>query len=174
MRHLHAEPFLARLLGALALFVIALAGPHAAHAQVNMETPVYFEGTKSYYTLVKVGAKKELGSPTRIWAEMNGIALGLTHKGARGRLAKVDSKELHAFLRKHFAAQQRSKAWIGLRYYCNYHVSMWNDGTRLTGTDFQIWSRHWAAGTYAQCTGDENLGAEGVRPRASISSENHD
>jgi hypothetical protein len=90
---------------------------------------------------------------------MNGIALGLTHKGARGRLAKVDSKELHAFLRERLSPQQRSKAWIGLRYYCNYHVSMWNDGTRLNRTDFQIWSPHWAAGTYAQC-----VGADGFYP----------
>ena len=143
-----------KFVAGLVAAVVILAGTvNPSSAQVAMDDPVYNEATKSYFTLVKVGPIEKLGSPSRSWDEMNGIAMGMNYKGVRGRLAKVDSKQVHDLLREHFASKIKTRAWIGLRYFCNYSALMWNDGTRLNRSDFQIWSPTWNQGTDVQCGG---------------------
>lgn len=146
------RPHWARILVLGATLVAALCAPvGAARAQVNMETPVYNEETKSYFALVAVGQPKDIASPTHNWSMMNRVAMSLSYKGVGGRMAKVPSKSVNDFLARHFSPQIR--AWIGLRYFCNYNISLWNDGTTLRKEDYQNWSPRWNATAGVNCAG---------------------
>ncbi len=53
------------------------------------------------------------------WRVSSGLAAKRGFKGRQGRLAIVDSQEVHEFLRDTFRPDRSS--WIGLRYFCGYN-----------------------------------------------------
>jgi hypothetical protein len=63
------------------------------------------------------------------------------YKGRRGRLAVVDSPELHAFLQNTF--RPSDIVWIGLRYWCEYNRGIWSSGKIYKLTGYSNWASPW-------------------------------
>jgi len=108
-------------------------------AQTNFtplyDTPVYFAPAKKYFALIDVRYKGPL------WYQAEQNAESRVFKGVHGRLAVVDSLEVHEFLLMTFHSEFES--WIGLRYWCDRHKLEWSDGRFLEPGSFQAWDSAW-------------------------------
>ena len=108
--------------------------------------PVLDAENDTYYQLISV--KKHW--PNRYvrdsvnWGQANGLAFGMTFQGRKGRLAIVESLQVHEFLRDTFRIDR--EAWIGLRYWCNYKKFTWVNGDTHKLSNFQIWGSPWNVG----------------------------
>jgi len=144
-------------LGGLAVCALALLagdGAVANHLKGRHSTvgagpvynkPVYNPETKSYFELYTpeletvLNHKNIYGISWRVAAK---IATLRKYKGVAGRLAVVKTKSLSDFLRRTFAPDQ--PVWIGLRYYCQYHIFQWVTGEFMEpNKDYNIWGSVW-------------------------------
>ena len=115
--------------------------------------PVYNPATKSYFQLFNDNAGANKGGR---WDRAMKRAARKSYKGVRGRLAVVDSAEVHSFLQTEFALPlQKIKEgiWIGLRYWCSVRRLQWVSGDMHPPTAFKRWDRNWARNSRANCQG---------------------
>ena len=101
---------------ALTLAALGLWAATAA-AEPLYNTPTYFEPSDTYFELVNIETiygHYDLGAKN--WRVSSGLSAKRGFKGRQGRLAIVDSQEVHEFLRDTFRPDPSS--WIGLRYFC--------------------------------------------------------
>lgn len=110
--------------------------------------PIYNEKTKSYFELynptVKTPGANKAGYDPRyqfFWDKAQRVAAGKIYKGVRGRLAVVNSPQIHSFLQKHFKLGE--PAWIGLRYWCSFNKLQWVTGEIHPLSAFHRWGRVW-------------------------------
>ena len=78
------------------------------------DTPIYDPGSKSYFALI--WARRENIYRAFTWAMADKQAATREYKGVHGRLAIVDTVEVHEFLERTFHTP--CETWIGLRYWC--------------------------------------------------------
>lgn len=110
----------------------------AAADGVLYDTPIYDPDSKRYFALVWAHRADDHGTN---WATAYAAAKERQYKGALGRLAVVDSIEVHDFLLKTF--HPPCEAWIGLRYWCTARSLEWANGVMVKPGSFQAWDREW-------------------------------
>ncbi len=102
-----------------------------------LDTPVYNEQTKSYFSLkrfhVTYGGKN--------WSAANKAARRSYYKGVSGRLAVVKSREVEDFLIKTF--RPPSPSWIGLRFFCKFRKLVWLTGETHPLIAYSNWHAKW-------------------------------
>ena len=149
-RYLH----FAVLLFQVVLPAAVLAQPYVdepAGQQVGI--PVYDPDSKRYFALMHWDGHYG----TNVWEKTAEAASSQVYKDVRGRLAIVDSLEVHEFLLKTFRPGRYQFIWIGLRYLCNAKKLEWSNGKLWQPGSFQIWDANWKQDIYA-CSnpGDPN------------------
>jgi len=109
--------------------------PEAPPGQL-INTPVYDPVSKRYFALMHVDSKIEWDSQ---YDKVDQHARTLSYKGVRGRLAIVDSAEVHEFLLRTFKPNHYQPIWIGLKYLCKAKQLEWSDGRLWKPGSFQDW-----------------------------------
>jgi len=107
--------------------------------------PVHNPETGSYYQLVRDQTGPS-GANGLHWDQAAAKAARLTYKGRHGRLAVVDSAELHQWLLQQWdfgALGYGGDTWIGLRYWCSFRRLTWVTGDEHPFNDFAIWDTPW-------------------------------
>ena len=133
------------LLMIAALLVAPLSADAATYGKI-----VYHPASKRSFELVKVSrAESKSYIPEFNWQEADAAARVRVHKGAKGRLAVVDSPEIHSFLLENF--QPDNYTFIGLRYFCKLRKLMWSSGKSLDRGQFQAWHANWDQSDGAGC-----------------------
>jgi len=107
--------------------------------------PVYNPQAKRYFAFMR--AVTEPQSMT-MWDSVEKQAEGQFFKGVRGRLAIVDSIEVHDFLLRNFHPNQYQFVWIGLRYFCKTKKLEWSDGRVMQPGSFRMWDKPWYRDAY--------------------------
>jgi hypothetical protein len=110
--------------------------------QPLIDKPVYDPVSKRYFELVRLGGFDGTWLLTEKFAEDQFL------KGVHGRLAIVDSIEIHEFLLHTFRPNHSQWAWIGLRYLCRQQQLQWSDGSLWKGGSFQAWDTDWKQDIY--------------------------
>jgi hypothetical protein len=119
-------------------------------APINAEPlynlPVYNPGSKSYFELYSPDATDPKKRPVPLsggidWIRAAKMAQKKSMKGVRGRLATVNTSQIHEFLPKTF--DSAGPVWIGLRYWCRYRKLQWITGSIHPRGGFQKWGRIW-------------------------------
>ncbi len=152
----------------LVLFLVALGpmgfalGNAASAQQARQENyqglndppigPFFFEGSQSYFELRFDNTGGHWGDK---WWKADQLAKRLKYKGIPGRLAIVDSREKHDFLREKFYVKRST--WIGLRLWCSAMKSMWVDGSVMKPTSFKIWDRKWNRDPGIDCMSQQEM-----------------
>ena len=114
--------------------------------------PVYDPDAKRYFALMHT----EPGPPyVTMWPAVSQQAQRQTYKGVHGRLAIVDSAEIHSFLLRTFRPNHYQFVWIGLRYLCRAKKLEWSDGRMLQPGSFQAWDKEWNQDVYT-CSDKNN------------------
>lgn len=123
---------------ALLLF-LGTTGP--GQAVETMSEPVYNPASKSYFQLVHDRSRSYR------WDRAQKEAAKKVFKGARGRLAVIDSLETHQFVLRNFDIRsERTNVWIGLRYWCPVQMLQWEGNRLFSPTDpekFRAWHTPW-------------------------------
>jgi hypothetical protein len=137
----------------VARFVLGLAilgcccGTSASAASLLWNTPVYNPESKSYFELFTPSKQLTeiehgLGVYGLSWGVAKGLAEKQTFKGVRGRLAVVDTRQIHEFLKEKF--HPTIAVWIGLRYWCKFKKLQWVTGKVFDRQkDFAAWGGMW-------------------------------
>ena len=87
------------------------------------------------------------------WEWVDKMAKHLVFHGVHGRLAIVDTLEVHEFLLRTFHPKYTDgPAWFGLHYLCNERQLQWSDGHFWKPGDFQAWDAQWNQDIYF-CSG---------------------
>lgn len=107
---------------------------------VLYETPVYDPVTKRYFALNWARSTKDAYRATS-WANASAAAKSRQYKGVHGRLAIVDTPEVHSFLLQTF--HPPCEAWIGLRYWCGARALEWSSGQAWQPGAFNAWDKVW-------------------------------
>ena len=117
------------------LVAISLPAFGPAMAKTGTAPPVYNEATKSYFMLGRVpeGQTK--------WRKARAIARSMTFRGARGRLASVNSAATMKFIRDNF--EINNSVWIGGRVVCKGGKLLWENGKIQKRGDYSRWHRQW-------------------------------
>jgi len=129
----------------LSISFALIASPLRAEPLYNK--PVYNPETKSYFELYApdpVGLLKGDQVQSIKWTVAAKMARARTHKGVRGRLAVVKTRQVHEFLRDTF--QPNAAAWIGLRYWCKFKKLQWVTGEIYPTTAYAAWGQIWNEG----------------------------
>jgi len=127
----------------LTLFLLAAFG-RSAHAQAPYyNIPVYDAEAKRYFMLVDARLPGSVYPRNEglTWEGADEEARARLYKGVHGRLAIVDSIEVHEFLLRTFHADV--PAWIGLRYLCRTHRLLKADGSFMNASSFKAWDPVW-------------------------------
>lgn len=131
------------------LLVVLISMTYAAHAQQppdqRIGLPVYDPVSKRYFALMRA----DPANWGTMWGAVARQAERQTYKGVRGRLAIVDSVDVHEFLLRTFHPNQYQYVWIGLRYLCGPKKLEWSDGRMLQPGSFQAWDPNWKQDIYA-------------------------
>ena len=136
-----------------AVLVLGLAGAASAEdadegnvfAHQKLGIPVYDPEAKRYFMFMK--SQNAVPSQT-MWDSVSKQASAQAYKGVRGRLAIVDTPEVHQFLWTTFKPNHYQYVWIGLRYLCRAKHLEWSDGTLWKPGMFQIWDAQWNQDVY--------------------------
>lgn len=111
--------------------------------------PVYNASSKSYFQLFADNENPGNWEAARARAAMK------SYKGVRGRLAVVDTAQLHDFVLRTFDLTKRNTSvWIGLRYWCQPHLLQWETGRAFSPSDpghFEIWHSKWSRSDESAC-----------------------
>jgi hypothetical protein len=128
---------------ALALFLVfgGLAKAQDTSDQ-KIGIPIYDPGSKRYFAFMASDPQNTT------WDRVYQQARGLYYKGVQGRLAIVDSFEVHDFLLTHWPLKYFEDAWIGLRYLCRARKLVWSDGKPFNPTEFAAWDKVWKQDIY--------------------------
>src|SRR6185437_1006304 len=118
---------------------------------VIYDKPIYDPDSKRYFALIWAHDPANNYLPTT-WGTAYNQALTREYKGVRGRLAIVDTLEVHSFLERTF--HPNVDAWIGLRYWCGGKMLQWADGKTWAKGGFQAWDANWKQDVYACNSGD--------------------
>ena len=137
------------------LLLIAIGRPAGSQSLSSTEpsekflgVPVYDPAAKRYFALMP-SAKGSDGK----WATEHADAEAHVYKGVRGRLAVVDTLEVHEFLLRHF--HMPGPTWIGLRYLCRARKLEWSNGTLFKPGSFEAWDKNWKQDVFA-CSDTNN------------------
>ena len=139
-----------RLTIAISLALVVLGDGSALMAASVWNTPVYNPDTKSYFELYTPADQTYIEEGGNIyglsWTVAKTMAQKLTYKGVRGRLAVVNTREIHNFLKEKF--HPTKPAWIGLRYWCKFKKLQWVTGEAFDRKkDFSAWGPMWDQNT---------------------------
>lgn len=135
--------FVVSLVMASAASVMGQTYPDAAPGQL-IGVPVYDPDSKHYFALMHVGTEPYPG----MWDKVANAAKRQSYKGVRGRLAVVDSFEIHEFLLRTFKPSRYQAIWIGMRYLCRAKKLEWSDGRIFQPGSFQAWDQNWKQDVY--------------------------
>lgn len=114
-------------------------------ANQKLGIPVYDPESKRYFAFMK----SENAVPAQtMWNSVAAQARRQVYKGVQGRLAIVDSLEVHNFLLRTFRPNQYQYVWIGMRYLCRAKKLEWSDGKLWQPGSFQIWDEKWNQDVY--------------------------
>jgi hypothetical protein len=131
----------------LACVVLGGSSGTAAAASLLWNTPVYNPESKSYFELFTPSKNlHDIESGVGIYGLSWGVAKGLAEKqvfkGVRGRLAVVNTRQIHDFLKEKF--HPTIAVWIGLRYWCKFRKLQWITGAAFDRQkDFSAWGDMW-------------------------------
>ena len=125
------------------VLLLGLLGPGESFGE-----PVYDPRSKSYFEL-----RNDLAGNGSSWIQAKRVAESLRYKGERGRLAVVDSPQVHQFLVENFDLKEET--WIGLRFWCKYRQLQWVNGKVHRRDAFNHWDSRWYR---YQGAADPNLG----------------
>jgi hypothetical protein len=128
--------------------------PLPVAAEPNL--PIYNPASKSYFEL------RDDNAPPGTWEKARGLAARLSYKGARGRLAVVDSEATHLFLRRNFTIKEET--WIGLRYWCAFRKLQWVTGKLHSREGFNIWANQWYRLEETMCGQGVTIGPRAYMP----------
>ena len=137
----YLRTFLSLLLGPALTLAVLLPGE-------GLGKPIYNPHSKSYFEL-----RNDLVGNEDTWLRAKSAAERLHYKGERGRLAVVDSLQVHQFLVENFDLTEET--WIGLRFWCKYKKLQWINGKVHRRDSFNHWDSRWYR--YEGST-DANLG----------------
>jgi hypothetical protein len=112
--------------------------------------PAYDPVSKRYFELVSLEAA---GDGT--WLKTEKFAEDQFFMGVHGRLAIVDSIEIHEFLLRTFRPNYSQWIWIGLRYLCRQRQLQWSDGSLWKVGSFEAWDTNWKQDIYF-CAGTDD------------------
>jgi hypothetical protein len=102
--------------------------------------PVYDPEAKRYFALMHIDTRPYGNQYPKVQIQ----AASQTFKGVKGRLAIVDTAEVHEFLLKTFRPNHYQAIWIGLRYLCRAKQLEWSDGRLWKPGSFAAWdARGW-------------------------------
>jgi len=140
------------ILAALIIVVLARAA-WAQEQDVPIEKydvkPVYDPVSKRYFAYMLSDPEN---TPWRNeWEWVDKFAKHLVFHGVHGRLAIIDSLEVHEFLLRNFHSAFKyinGPAWIGLHYLCDEKQLQWSDGRFWKPGDFQAWDIEWSHDQY--------------------------
>lgn len=123
---------------------------HGVHAEESplgeITVPVYDPISKRYFALMRADPKN-WGTK---WGAVAQQAQKQAYRGVKGRLAIVDSLDVHEFLLRNFHPNKyQFNIWIGLRYLCGPKKLQWSDGRMLQPGSFQAWDPNWKQDVYA-------------------------
>lgn len=135
----------------LTFLLVAMAplkGYSNALQYTKLKGPIYFEEGDNYFELIQIkagysirGAKiAEIG-----WERSQKLALRLSHKGRRGRLAIIPDAQTTNFLKNSFKLP--GNTWIGLRFWCRYRKLMWSNGKIHPLSGYKNWTNPWSSDT---------------------------
>jgi hypothetical protein len=135
----------------IALIVAALLiSADDSRAEAQYGKIIYHAPSKRHFELVKVTrAESKAYIPEFNWKEADAAARRRTYKGNTGRLASIDSAELHEFVMEKL--QPDEWTWIGLRYFCKLRKLQWSSGKSLDRGAFQAWHSQWDQSAGAGC-----------------------
>jgi hypothetical protein len=149
------EPVMLRYrIAAIAFGILLLLGGLAKAQDTSDQKigiPIYDPGSKRYFVLMHA-------PKPGFWQQAEAEARGLWYKGVRGRLAVVNTFEVHDFLLRTFRSNQYQWIWIGLKYECRARKLVWSDGETFKPGDFEAWAKNWKIDPYF-CT-DTNFPAD--------------
>jgi len=107
--------------------------------------PVYDPESKRYFALMHAEAGPQA---LTMWGSVAEQARRQVYKGVRGRLAIVDSVEVHSFLLRTFRPNNYQYVWIGMRYLCRAKKLEYSDGRMWQPNSFQMWDAKWNQDVY--------------------------
>lgn len=152
---------------AITCLIFCSASQAQAPAGALIDTPVYDPQAGRYFALIS--APPDPGQyQGATWISAGQHARQHNYKGVAGRLAIVDSIEVHEFLLRTFRPQSFQNIWIGLRYMCGLRKAEWSDGTELKPGGFQAWDKRWNQDPTAACvkSADANVNLRDWAPVA--------
>jgi len=130
----------------LAAVLTIIGSTFAATAEeVGYNTPVYDPVAKRYFAIVDGHNPQDIYRGIN-WIHAYAQAQTREFHGVRGRLAIVDSLEVHEFLMRTF--RPKSETWVGLRYMCLAHKLETSAGRALAKNSFQAWDPNWNQDSY--------------------------
>jgi hypothetical protein len=132
------------MLLAATLMLFGLARAAWAQSPPLLETPIYDPAAKRYFALINPSGGLAGGGIS--WAQADAQARGRVFKGVSGRLAVIDSLQVHEFLIQTF--RPIGDTWIGARYWCDTKQIQWSDGRLYKRGDFQAWNPQWNQDIY--------------------------
>ena len=133
-----------RILTILLTVLLARSASGQASSDQLVGIPVYDPGSKRYFALMRADPHN-WGT---MWDKVAQQARNQVYKGVRGRLAIVDSFEIHEFLLRTFHPNQYQYVWIGLRYLCRAKALQWSDGRMFQPGSFEAWDPKWKQDIY--------------------------
>lgn len=128
----------------IVLLTLVLPRAVAAAEPQMVGVPVYDPQSKRYFALMRA----DKAAWANRWDKVAQQAQRLTYKGVHGRLAIVDSPQVHQFLLEKFHYKLRKYAWIGLQYHCRSKQLRWSDGRLYQRGSFQAWDQNWKQDVY--------------------------
>jgi hypothetical protein len=139
-----------RLFLAIGLLSLFCMGQLRAAEGPFPNVPVYNPDSHSYFQLF--GDNENPGN----WEAARIRAGQKSYKGIRGRLAVIDSAQIHDFVLRTFDLSSRKiSTWIGLRYWCNARLLQWEEQRAFSPSDpghFKIWHAQWSRSDESACT----------------------
>jgi hypothetical protein len=132
------------VIGLLLMTVVPIARSEKWQDEVSpgqvIGIPVYDPESKRYFALMHADDRAQ---SYHTWGSVADQARSQVYKDARGRLAIVDSAEVHSFLLRTFRPNGYQYIWIGLRYLCRSKKLEWSDGRLWQPGSFQLWDTTW-------------------------------
>jgi len=139
-----------RKIGVLLMLAI-LATAFEASAAAQYGKVLYYAPSGRYFELVKVtkADAPDRYIPDYTWLQADQAARQRVYKGIKGRLAAVDTQEVHTFILENLQPDQWT--FIGLRYFCKVRKLLWTNGKSLERGQFQAWHPQWDQSAGAGC-----------------------
>ncbi len=120
----------------------------------------YYEPRDAYFQLAKDVVNR---TGTGKWAFAVQKARNTQYKDRKGRLARIDTAELHQWIVETFDFADlpaSNGVWVGLRYWCGVRMLTWADGETHRPGAFAPWDTPWHR-TDIRC-GSNNMPYMGV------------